>query len=70
MIPSLRDNIMLSVDLTECKSSVVLWSQERMLIATIINNLSTEFSITVVTNSINQGIVALGVGRNLYNWQF
>jgi hypothetical protein len=56
MIPSLRDNIMLSVDLTECKSSIVLWSQERMLIATIINNLSTEFSITVSKRTLERRI--------------
>jgi hypothetical protein len=47
---------MLSVDLTECKSSIVLWSQERMLIATIINNLSTEFSITVSKRTLERRI--------------
>ena len=43
-----------SVDLTECKGSIILWSQERMTHANIINNLQEDFGITVSIRTLKR----------------
>ena len=45
---------MLTVDLTECKGSIISWSQERMIHADIINNLQVDFGITVSIRTLKR----------------
>jgi hypothetical protein len=54
---------MLSVDLTEYKSSIILWSQERITAATIINNLFIEFSITVSLRTLQRRMKEWNITR-------
>jgi hypothetical protein len=49
-----RGITMLSVDLTECKGSIISWSQERMTHADIINNLQVDFGITVSIRTLKR----------------
>jgi hypothetical protein len=63
LYPLSCDNTMLSVDLTEYKSSIILWSQERMTAATIIDNLFTEFSITVSLRTLQRRMKEWNIAR-------
>ena len=63
LYPLSCDNTMLSVDLTECKSSIILWSQERMTTTTIIDNLFTEFSITVSPRTLRRRMKEWNIAR-------
>jgi hypothetical protein len=54
---------MRSVDLSDCKDSIILWSQERMLIATIISNLHAEFSLTILVRTLQRRMKEWNIAR-------
>ena len=45
---------MRSVDLSDCKDSIISWSQERIPNAAIINNLYAEFGLTILPRTLRR----------------
>ena len=45
---------MRSVDLSDCKDSIISWSQERIPNAAIISNLHTEFGLTISPRTLQR----------------
>src|SRR5438876_3753793 len=54
---------MRSVDLSDCKDSIIMWSQERMLINTIISNLHAEFGLAISVRTLRRRMKEWNIAR-------